>query len=898
MPLFFPPFCINKKVLARSEKKNCVEFIRNGVFRSATWHLYQYASPLDQWINMGRENCKLSSTLMVEQLRFWKICIQYGYCVANFSDFFPALCMWLNVPTFEQLIEKNVLSEFAAITKEAFLVFGALTRRLPNFYSHMHASNQISEVAAEELESWCWVHVSPIVDLAIKWTALRSNPCIYNLFDWQKGNKGGSIVQHLRLTSLLWVVSAVLYMLSGVLDRVIPEDAIRLPGGCLPWLPDFVPKIGLEIIKNGFLRFSGTKDTEYGGSFVEYLCDLRLQGEHESSVASVSCLHELVKVVVSVDKLIQLTKSVIHPPLAHGDSSSREGLILSGGIVKSSMPELQNALATFIKLINSEWQRVQSIEMFGRGGLAPGVGLGWGVLGGGFWSKDVLLAQTDAGLLVSLLEVLEIVSAEDLLTVEDMNFSMQRINSAFAVCLILGPRDGSIMEKALDTLLQVPVLKYLNLCIRHFITLNKDLKPFVWDYKEKDYQLISKVLASHFRNRWLTVKKKLKAPDGNSGLGKKMTKKGGVLDTIHEDLDVSNMTGPEDYCPSLAVEWAHQRLPLPMHWFLSPISTINGIKQIDPSVPSKNNKVENHSDFLEIAKAGLFFLLGIEVISSFVASEIECSFRRVPLTWKLHSLSVTLLGSMGVLEEETSRNMYEALQEIYGKLLHESWLSKSKEVIPEGKEKFSAQTGQKDSVEFLCFQSEIHESYSTFMETLVEQFAAASYGDLIYGRQVVIYLHRCIESPIRLAAWNALSNARVLELLPPLGNCFAKGEGYLEPVEVTLQTLSKEFTETGHIFLCLRLHCPHYFIFLHTKLLASYIQCNSRIGLIILVPRKSQLAKLNRLFNMNNFERNYVKSPNLLFKVIFFATFAERYLYYSCAGFYFRTIFTRQAIST
>ncbi|KAH7839304.1 hypothetical protein Vadar_002413 [Vaccinium darrowii] len=462
----------------------------------------------------------------------------------------------------------------------------------------MHAINQISEVAAEELESWCWVHVSPMVDLAIKWTALRSNPCIYNFFDWQKGNKGGSMVLHLTLNSLSWIVSAVLYMLSGVLDRVIPEDAIRLPAGCLPWLPEFVPKIGLEIIKNGFLRSSGTKDTEYGGSFVEYLRDLRLQ---------------------------------------------------------------------------------------------------------------------------------------DLLTVEDMNFSMQRINSSFGACLILGPREGSVLEKALDTLLQVPVLKYLDLSIRHFITLNKDLKPFVWDYKEKEYQLFSKVLASHFRNRWLTVKKKLKAPDGNSGLGKKMSKKGGILDTIHEDLDISNMTGQEDYCPSLAIEWANQRLPLPMHWFLSPISTINGIKHTDPSVPSKNNKVENHSDFLEIAKAGLFFLLGIEVMSSFFASEIECSFRRVPLTWKLHSLSLTLLRGMGVLEEETSRNMFETLQEIYGKLLEESWLSKSKEVIPEGKEKLSAQTGQKDSVKFLCFQSEIHESYSTFMETLVEQFAAASYGDLIYG---------------------------------------------------------------------------------------------------------------------------------------------------------------------
>lgn len=868
---------MNNKVLARSEKKNCIDFIRNGVFRSATWHLYQYAPPLDRWIALGRENCKLSSALMVEQLRFWKVCIQYGFCVANFSDFFPALCMWLNVPTFERLIEKDVLGEFAAITEEAFLVLGALTRSLPNFYSHMHVSNQISEVTADELESWCWVHVGPIVDLAIKWTALRSNPCMSNFFEWQKGHKSSSNFQNLQMNSSLWVVSAALHMLSGVLDKVIPEDAISLPGGFLPWLPEFVPKIGLEIIKNGFLSFSGLKDAEHGGSFIQYLCHLRHQGEHESSIASVSCLHELVRVVVSVDELIQLAKSVIHTPLAHSDSSSREDLVLSGGIVKSSIPEMRNALTTFMKLINSEWQWVQSIETFGRGGPAPGVGLGWGAIGGGFWSKDVLLAQTDAGLLISLLEVFQIVSAKDLPTVEDMEFTMQRINSAFGVCLILGPRDGSIMEKALDTLLQVPVLKYLDLCIRHFITRDKDLKPFGWDYTEKDYQLFSKVLASHFRSRWLTVKKKLKVSDGNSGLGKKISKKGNVLDTIHEDFDIANMTGQEDYCTSLAVEWAHQRLPLPMHWFLSPISTINGIKHADPSIPSRNNKVENHTDFLEIAKAGLFFLLGIEVMSSFVAPEIECSVRRVPLTWKLHSLSVTLLGGMGVLEEEKSRDMYEALQEVYGKLLHESWLSKSKEVILEGTEKFSAQTGEKNSVEFLCFQSEIHESYSTFMETLVEQFAAASYGDLIYGRQVVIYLHCCVESSIRLAAWNALSNARVLELLPPLGNSFAKGEGYLEPVEVIVQTFFcwytiKSIHRNWHIFILIyfRLHCHVYLIFLLTKLPHSVRFMN---GCNYFGTSELTTNLLNCLFFMNYLERKRVKFSNLLFKVISLATF-------------------------
>ena len=177
-------------------------------------------------------------------------------------------------------------------------------------------------------------------------------------------------------------------------------------------------------------------------------------------------------------------------------------------------------------------------------------------------------------------------SAKDLPSGEDMNLNMQRINSVLGVCLIVGPRDGFIMDKALDVLLQVPVLKYFDLCIRHFITI-KGLKPLVWEYKEADYQLFSKMLASHFRNRWLTVKKKLKVVDGSRCVGDKMSKKGGDLDTIHEDLDTSDMTSQDHSCTSLAVEWAHQRLPLPMHWFLSPISTINAGKRAD--LPSASN---------------------------------------------------------------------------------------------------------------------------------------------------------------------------------------------------------------------------------------------------------------------------------------------------------------------
>lgn len=784
----------NEQVLARSDKKNCIDFIKNGIFRSATWHLYQYTT-LDQWLKLGCDNCKLSSALIVEQLRFWKVCIQYGYCASYFADFFPALCMWLNVPTFEKLIENNVLSEFAAITGEAFLVLGTLTRTLPNFYSHVHVSNQMSDAAAEDTETWCWIQVGPMVDLAIKWMALRSNPSMSKLLGGQKDNNRNSAVG-VPMSSLLWVISAVLHMISSVLDRVIPEDTNGLPGGRAPWLPEFVPKIGLELIKNEFLSFSRTNAVEHGkdpaqaGSFVEYLCHLRGQGECATSIASVRCLHGLVKVVVSVDKLIQLAKFGICTPSSQGQNTSRESLILAGGMITSSVLEFQSVLTTFMKLIVPEWQWVQSIEMFGRGGPAPGVGLGWGAAGGGFWSQNFLLTQTDAELLISMLEIFQIASAKDVPTGYDMNFAIERINSALGVCLTARPRDGFIIDKALDILLQVPVLKYFDLCIRHFIGCNKGFKTFGWEYKEEDYQHFSKILASHFRNRWLTVKKKLKGVDGSNCGGQKMSSKGGDrLDTIHEDLDTANMTSQDHPLTSLAVEWAHQRLPLPIHWFLSPISTINSSKHADlPSASNIASRVQDVTGFLEVAKGGLFFLLGIEVITPFVSTRIQCPVWSVPITWKFHSLSVVLLLGMGVLEEEKSRDVYETLQEVYGKFLDELWSSKSKEFILEGTKNILAETGEKASVEFLRFQSEIHESYPTFLETLVEQFASVSYGDLIYGRQVAIYLHRCVESPVRLAAWKALSNARVLELLPSLENCFAKAEGYLKPIEVMLQT--------------------------------------------------------------------------------------------------------------
>jgi hypothetical protein len=118
-----------------------------------------------------------------------------------------------------------------------------------------------------------------------------------------------------------------------------------------------------------------------------------------------------------MDKLIQLAKNAVHSP-SQEYWISKEGKILEDGILEGSMVELRSLLNIFMKLVASEWHFVQSIEIFGRGGPAPGLGVGWGASGGGFWSAAILLAQIDAGFLIYLLKNFQLLSSTDTPTVE------------------------------------------------------------------------------------------------------------------------------------------------------------------------------------------------------------------------------------------------------------------------------------------------------------------------------------------------------------------------------------------------------------------------------------------------------------------------------------------------
>ncbi|KAJ7968849.1 transcriptional elongation regulator MINIYO-like [Quillaja saponaria] len=150
------------------------------------------------------------------------------------------------------------------------------------------------------------------------------------------------------------------------------------------------------------------------------------------------------------------------------------------------------------------------------------------------------------------------------------------------------------------------------------------------------------------------------------------------VDTIYEELDDSTICNSD--CTSLMVKWAHQRLPLPINFYLSPVSTIFYSKCTGlPRVSTKHNKIP--IDLLEVTQSGLFFLLGIEAVSNYQAIDAPSPVQSTPLIWNLHSLSVNFLVGMEFLEEDNSRGIFEALQDLYGELLDKERSSIREECI-------------------------------------------------------------------------------------------------------------------------------------------------------------------------------------------------------------------------
>ncbi|KAL4197936.1 hypothetical protein AMTRI_Chr04g253630 [Amborella trichopoda] len=178
----------------------------------------------------------------------------------------------------------------------------------------------------------------------------------------------------------------------------------------------------------------------------------------------------------------------------------------------------------------------------------------------------------------------------------------------------------------------------------------------------------------------------------------------------------------------LQIEGANQRLPLLVDWFLSPLATVDATESID------------------VARSGHFFLLGLEAMSALCSENPSSPILHVPLVWKLHALFIVFLKRNDILEEKQTRDTFKTLQDMYGQHL-DKLRQRRPEVIPENEKSFGVY-----SREILYFVKVVHESYGSFIEIPIEQFSVASYGDVPFGHQLGVYLHRTVEVPIRLTA--------------------------------------------------------------------------------------------------------------------------------------------------
>ena len=105
-----------------------------------------------------------------------------------------------------------------------------------------------------------------------------------------------------------------------------------------------------------------------------------------------------------MDEVIKTARAQSASTPVSGESTQAHK-ILDAGLVSSSKRELQDLLSCVGDEVLANTNLLQSFEINGRGGPAPGLALGWGALGGGSWSRQVLVAQATARLLMCLPDI-------------------------------------------------------------------------------------------------------------------------------------------------------------------------------------------------------------------------------------------------------------------------------------------------------------------------------------------------------------------------------------------------------------------------------------------------------------------------------------------------------------
>ena len=716
---------------------------------------------------------------IVESLRLWQICIQYKMGMSSFMDIYPTLCFWLSPLTKEEILSDNS-NDALSLAQESYRLLERLAQTLPRL--HLSEEETLESFETDD-ENWAWSVAVPLVETALGWLSPERLSAIMEQVS-KIGQRGVSSVVGNSTVKLIETLTSVLQFLATVSEKILgsSNDGEKWGNTHTPFIPTFVPRLGLLLAADKFAHNQNGSGTLFGS-----LCSIRHVKDEETTLAATSCLHAAVRLFNNVDEVIKTARAQSASTPASGESTQAHK-ILDAGLVSSSKRKLQDLLSCVGDEVLANTNLLQSFEINGRGGPAPGLALGWGALGGGLWSRQVLVAQATARLLMCLLDIVPTQRCLPRVDSDDSTDEGKSVNSeilwrlscGFAIASLASPEDGELVKQACSKLLIHPnTLSFLTKAVETTLTkldsALKDLGLPVESLAKLIPDKVSKVLLEHYAWTW-TSRKIHKVVQDDSARPRgilKGSRSGSRLPTVHEN------TGART---SLAMGWARQRLPLPSHWILSPMAT--NITQLlfkpegEEIGVSTVDAVEK-SMMEETVKSGLSWLLGLEALFSGCIESKSNPFSFIPLVRKIHALSsIYVLGGDVFLQEETRAGIG-VLQEIYGRQLYISTAQLESGQVTPDKDALSMHIDQS-----LDFEHRIDSNYPLFGENLAEQFGATSFGDLVFARQVALHFQQGVPPSLRLALWRIVADTQALKLLPPLSQCCGHPSRYLYPFEV------------------------------------------------------------------------------------------------------------------
>lgn len=734
------------QIMCQASAANCIRFAETGALQVAQCELYKEGFPFSSDPRVGKESFKGVCETVAECLRLWRVCINHQIGIALFPDIYPTLCHWLAPLSCKEISSTNS-GDMLFLAQESYSLLERLAWTLPALPTQgsIHVN-------------WTWNTALPLVETASGWlTKDRISAVDKELTTFASSEPSQSPERCFRM-KLVATMASVFHFLATVCEMFTEsEDSTNKPSHPV------VHQLAMALTSNGLLTFRTGKQcsTEPLNSLLETLIILWGKTNEETAMAVTSCIHGLVRLLRVTDKLYQ--------PLEDKTGLLEEGSkaleILSKGLVIAADRELRDLLSFFADVVIS----AKDLKVGFETQPAPGLGLGWGQVGGGVWSKRGLHVKGVVRLVMELLEALPLSETEG-----DKNSAsaeiMWRISCCLCIAGVLGAGDGDMLYRMCSNImLHSDALTFVFQGVHNTLETNSGAAQ---NGSHHVYEEISKVLVEHYRKVWICVKPDRSSSHRQGNHNKKL--KSSLIATKLSNLSeesaklAEEKAGSEGLANDLVAEWAKQRLPLPAHYVFSPM-TINlsddtqGSHNPECKILEDGKFVISHdrqTGMEDTIERGVAWLLGLEVLSqSHLKNEFNV-FAAIPVVWKVHSLSSLFLLGGDVFLRNSLKDCVTELQRLYGRLLDAGELKT------------------------LDFEGEVDIGYCAFAEALAVKFSSASSEDAGFARQVALYLRQDVAASIRLQTWRALAGSQSLRRLPTLSECCGDPSGYLSHREV------------------------------------------------------------------------------------------------------------------